>query len=85
MVALVEKSVWPKTNESVHDRFLAMLPQIRRQALAAFRSQRSEAREELDSEVVANAFSRLGPAGAPRQRVGGVPHAVGTICDRPSS
>jgi transposase-like protein len=33
-----------------------MLPQIRRQALAAFRKQRSEAREELIQEVVANAY-----------------------------
>ena len=40
----------------MHDRFLAMLPQIRRQALAAFRRQRSEAREELIQEVVANSY-----------------------------
>ena len=33
-----------------------MLPQIRRQALVAFRKQRSEAREELIQEVVANCY-----------------------------
>ena len=43
--------------------------------------QRPEAREELIQEVVANCYSRLGPAGAPGQRVGGIPHTAGSICD----
>ena len=56
MIALVKRnsvagSQWPR-----HERFLAMLPQIRRQAFAAFRRQRSEAREELIQEVVANCY-----------------------------
>jgi DNA-binding CsgD family transcriptional regulator len=44
------------THEPQHDRFLAMLPHIRQQAFAAFRKQRSEAREELIQEAVANCF-----------------------------
>jgi len=39
-----------------HDRFLEMLPQIRAQAEVAFRSIRPEAKEELITEVIANAF-----------------------------
>ena len=56
MVALVKSNSIVHSQKAQHDRFLAMLPQIRRQALAAFRSQRFEAREELIQEVVANCF-----------------------------
>jgi hypothetical protein len=40
----------------VQHQFLAMLPQIRRQAWIAFRDLRAEAREELIQEVIANAY-----------------------------
>ena len=40
----------------MHEKFLALLPQIRQQAMFAFRGLRAEAREELTEEVVANAF-----------------------------
>jgi hypothetical protein len=56
MVALVKSNSVVDAREPQHDRFLAMLPQIRRQASAAFRGQRSEAREELIQEVVANSY-----------------------------
>ena len=54
MVALVKSNSVVDTQKSQHDRFLAMLPQIRRQALTAFRNQRFEVREELIQEVIAN-------------------------------
>ncbi len=41
----------------VQQRFLAMLPQIRRQALRAFRNAAAEARAELTQEVIALAFA----------------------------
>ena len=41
---------------AARDRFVAMLPKIRAQALVAFRNMRAERREELVQEVVANAF-----------------------------
>jgi hypothetical protein len=56
MVALVKSSSVVDAPEAQHDRFLAMLPLIRRKALAAFRNQRFEAREELIQEVVANSY-----------------------------
>ena len=56
MVPLVQSNSEVATQSSQHDRFLAMLPQIRRQALIAFRNQHSEAREELIQEVVANCY-----------------------------
>ena len=56
MVALVNSNSIVATQKSQHDRFLAMLPQIRRQALTAFRNQRFEVREELIQEVIANAY-----------------------------
>jgi hypothetical protein len=56
MIALLKNDVAKGRSKSVHDRFLAMLPQIRRQAFAAFRKFRSEAREELVQEVVANSY-----------------------------
>ena len=48
--------------DCVHDRFVAMLPQIKQQAQLAFRSRQPEEREELVQEVIANcyvAFARL--------------------------
>ena len=56
MVALVQSNSDVQAQEPQHDRFLAMLPQIRRQAFAAFRNQRCESREELIQEVVANSY-----------------------------
>jgi hypothetical protein len=56
MVALVQSNSEVATPSSQHERFLTMLPQIRRQALTAFRNQRFEAREELIQEVIANCF-----------------------------
>ncbi len=48
----------PCSNDTTpHDKFLAMLPAIRRQAKLAFRSAKTEAKEELIAEVVANAFT----------------------------
>ena len=42
--------------ESVHDRFVAMLPAIKQRAYRAFRDQQPEVREELVQEVIANAY-----------------------------
>ena len=56
MVAIVKGNSEVDTQKSQHDRFLAMLPQIRRQASAAFRNQRFEVREELIQEVIANSY-----------------------------
>ena len=56
MVALVKSNSVVATQKSQHARFLAMLPQIRRQALIAFRNQRFEVREELIQEVIANSY-----------------------------
>ena len=38
------------------DQFLAMMPQIRRQASIAFRHRNAEARDELIQEIIANAY-----------------------------
>lgn len=56
MVAVVQSNSGCNAQEPQHNRFLAVLPQIRRQALMAFRKFSSEAREELVQEVVANSF-----------------------------
>jgi hypothetical protein len=56
MVALLKNGRTDERQELVHERFLAMLPRIRRQALVAFRDRGAEARQELAAEVVANAF-----------------------------
>ena len=56
MVAVVNSNSAVDTQKSQHDRFLAMLPQIRQQALTAFRNQRFEVREELIQEVIANCY-----------------------------
>ena len=56
MVALVKSNAEVAAQSSQHARFLAMLPQIRRQALSAFRNQNFELREELIQEVIANSY-----------------------------
>lgn len=42
--------------QALQDRFLELLPQIRKQASIAFHSEKSELREELIAEVIANCF-----------------------------
>ena len=55
MIAIAEKPREdPRTQ--ANDRFLEMLPKIRRRALFAFRSAPSEHRTELVQEAVANAY-----------------------------
>lgn len=57
MIALAEKPASPRKGVARHHRcFLEMLPSIRRQAHLAFRGCNPELREELVSEVVANAY-----------------------------
>ena len=56
MIAPLRTSSLDRRTESVHEKFLALLPQIRQQAVFAFRGLRAEAREELTQEVVANAL-----------------------------
>jgi hypothetical protein len=56
MIAPLRTSSADHRSESVQDQFLAMLPQIRRQAWMVFRDRRAEAREELIEEVIANAY-----------------------------
>ncbi|HTQ39383.1 MAG TPA: hypothetical protein VMJ32_10160 [Pirellulales bacterium] len=56
MIAPLKASSADHRSVFVQDQFLAMLPQIRRQAGIAFRDRRAEAREELIQEVIANAY-----------------------------
>ena len=56
MIAPLRTSSLDCSTESVHEKFLALLPRIRQQAVFAFRNLRAEAREELTEEVIANAF-----------------------------
>jgi hypothetical protein len=55
MIALLRND--SEDTQFVQQRFLAMLPQIRRQALVSFRSRGSELRAELTQEVIALAYS----------------------------
>ncbi len=55
MIALLRNN--SEDTQFVQQRFLAMLPQIRRQALRAFRSAGAEARAELTQEAIALAFA----------------------------
>ena len=55
MIALLRND--SEETQFVQQRFLAMLPQIRRQALRAFRSVEAEARAELTQDVIALAFA----------------------------
>ncbi len=56
MIAPIRTSSLDCSRESVHEKFLEMLPRIRQQAMFAFRGLRAEAREELTEEVIANAY-----------------------------
>ena len=56
MIASIRADLADSGTESMHERFLLMLPRIRQQAFVAFRDFRAEARSELTAEVVANAF-----------------------------
>ena len=56
MIAPLRTSSLDCPTEYVHEKFLELLPQIRQQAVFAFRGLRAEARDELIEEVVANAF-----------------------------
>ena len=66
MIASYENRTVENNCCSTHDQFLAMLPQIRRQASLAFRGLGPELREERIQEMVANAyqsFDRLAQQG----------------------
>jgi hypothetical protein len=56
MIAPLRTSSHDCSAKYVHEKFLELLPQIRKQALFAFRGLRAEAREEMIEEVVANAY-----------------------------
>ena len=56
MIAVAKPIRREKSPPAWHCGFLAMLPQIRTQARVAFRAAKQEAKEELITEVVANAF-----------------------------
>ena len=56
MIASLKERTLENNCSSIHDQFLAMLPQIRRQAAMAFRGLGAELREELTQEVIANAY-----------------------------
>jgi DNA-binding NarL/FixJ family response regulator len=56
MIAPLENSGSDQKTAFVHSQFLAMLPQIRRQAEVALRFCQSEAREEFVAEVIALAY-----------------------------
>jgi hypothetical protein len=57
MLALSRNNSLQDADGLIQRRFLEMLPQIRKQALLAFRNLRVELREELTQEVVAFAYS----------------------------
>ncbi|MFZ1008250.1 MAG: hypothetical protein WAN65_15525, partial [Candidatus Sulfotelmatobacter sp.] len=56
MIAILKDDLTGHGTKIVSDQFLAILPQIRRQASLALRSLRGEVREDLISEVVASAY-----------------------------
>ena len=56
MIASLKSGLTASRIEPLHQKFLIMLPVIRRQAYIAFRGQRPEAKEELVAEVIANAY-----------------------------
>ena len=85
MVAVVNTELEKPSPGETQEQFLALLPQIRRQACLAFRRYRAEAREELVQEVIANAFRtwrRLVEQGkesvAYATPLGGVRHPAGS-------
>ena len=56
MIAAIRASSTTARNDFSQDRFLELLPRIKRQAVAAFRGLRAEAREDLVVEVIARAY-----------------------------
>ncbi len=56
MIAPLKTSSVVRSTESVHEKFLKLLPGIQQQAAFAFRSISAEARGELTEEVIANAY-----------------------------
>ena len=58
MIAAIRPDSPTDQTELVHQRFLSMLPQIRRDAWLAFSSHSRESREDLVQEVIANAYCR---------------------------
>ena len=69
----------------VHEKFLALLPQIREQAEFAFRGLRAEARDEFIQEVLANTYCAFAHFSAPRQSRLGLSDPLGTVCHPSSS
>lgn len=66
MTIAAQPIVTDRTSSQFQNKFLNMLPLIRREARAAFRGVRSDLREELTQEVVASsyvAYSRLADRG----------------------
>ena len=57
MISQIKNSPSQSQARNCHDKFLCLLPSIRRQARFAFRTARHEQKEELVAEVVANSFS----------------------------
>ena len=56
MIVLLNDGMTDGRQELVHERFMAMLPRIQRQASLAFRHLGTEASEEMVQEVTANAY-----------------------------
>jgi hypothetical protein len=56
MIARAKKSLRTSAALAVSARFLSLLPAIREQARFAFRREKTERRQELIAEVIANAF-----------------------------
>jgi hypothetical protein len=56
MIAQVRQVALAHQSIAAQDQFLEMLPQIKQQALIAFRRHQAEDREELTQEVIANAY-----------------------------
>ena len=56
MIAILKDDLTSQGTKIVSDQFLAILPQIRRQASLALRSLQGEAREDLICEVIASAY-----------------------------
>jgi hypothetical protein len=57
MIAQIKRRKSKSKSHAWHDRFLAMMPSIRRRAHITFRAAHLELREELVQEVVANSFA----------------------------
>jgi hypothetical protein len=59
MIAAQRNSRAPDVRPLWHQHFLAILPQVRKQAYFAFRRTRLEAKEELVAEVIANVYCAI--------------------------